>query len=173
MLRILILQSYVSFAFLDSNVIYLCLQASKWKPINRSLTGRAWLSFKLEQTTDWREWHIRTNTCIIFKLKKRNALVSVFWCYWIKSLLWWLSLILLFYLFFIICFPLSVLPSWAVTWITIQLVGKSRVNYPDYQGLFTCKLVICHSLLHFITSHCQYNQWDHWPSSTLHLQASW
>ena len=30
---------------------------------------------------------------------------------------------------------------WAVTWTTIRSVGKSRLSYPDYQVLFTCKSV--------------------------------
>jgi hypothetical protein len=41
-------------------------------------------------------------------------------------------------------FHLFLFPLWAVTWTTIQLVGKFRLNYLNYQYLLTCKLVIGH-----------------------------
>ena len=84
--------------------------------------------------------------------------------YYIKSVLQWLTLLLLLFSLNFIFFTL-----WAVTWTTIQSVVKSHLSYPDYQVLFTCKLVI----FLYICFICQYNLWDQWPSSTLHLQPSW
>lgn len=52
-----------------------------------------------------------------------------------------------FIFFFLFCL------LWTVTWTTIRLAGTSHLSYPDYQILFTCKLVISHILIYFIISH--------------------
>ena len=95
---ILILQ----YIFFVSNSIcnILCFQATEWKQVNRSLTWGARLSSKLEQTTNWWKPNIRTFTYIVCKLDLSEALVSVFlMLYCLKSVLLWLTLLLLFILF--------------------------------------------------------------------------